>query len=133
MKVTELRIGNLVDISFKEDGLRFIREINLVHSSFINAIQVPNYDGEIDTLDNINLIYGIPLSEDWFIKFGFKKTICGFERDDFPMSIEVDSIGYTTFGFEYYGGDKFEKEIKYVHQLQNLYFVLTGEELTYNK
>jgi hypothetical protein len=33
-------------------------------------------------------------------------------------------------GWLFYWDDKWDNRIKYVHQLQNLYFFLTGEELT---
>jgi len=40
---------------------------------------------------------------------------------------------YEVGEFIFYGKhNSIEKPIKYVHQLQNLYFALTGEELTFN-
>jgi hypothetical protein len=47
------------------------------------------------------------------------------------MSIKTE-LGFWNNGDAIYFSYGFEKsiELKYVHQLQNLYFALTGEELT---
>ena len=60
----------------------------------------------------------IPLTEEWLLKFGL-------------MSIKTE-LGFWNNGDAIYFSYGFEKsiELKYVHQLQNLYFALTGEELT---
>jgi hypothetical protein len=66
----------------------------------------------------------IPLTEEWLLKFGFSKkvdyllqkrgfSIC-FEKHGDIFECFLESIGI---------------EIEYVHQLQNLYFALTNEEL----
>lgn len=64
----------------------------------------------------------IPLTEDWLERFGFRKSHRGkFEHDNLPYDI------YGGTGLYMHG---VKPEIKHVHQLQNLYFALTGEELT---
>lgn len=80
----------------------------------------------------------IPLTEEWLIRFGFKKDINDWFTNSFVASIQ-DSVTMiyinivsgsaclTDFDDREqmsYVGNK----IKYVHQLQNLYFALTGEE-----
>ena len=64
----------------------------------------------------------IPLTEEWLLRFGIDKK---------------DRVinGNFNIGVLYYNGgiDYFEFDvthIKHVHQLQNLYFALTGKELT---
>lgn len=107
MKATDLRIGNLV-IDHLGD------EAQVSHFSF------SVYDSIPSTMPS-----GIPLTEEWLIKFGF--VLYGgadkfADRDDF-WQIENDE----------HGGwycDHLELSIKHVHQLQNLYFALTNEELT---
>ena len=72
---------------------------------------------------------GIPLTEEWLNKFGF-----GISNDNGTSCIR--SIGNFAivedccYGALTYVVDGFGIEIKTVHQLQNLYFALTGEELT---
>ena len=74
----------------------------------------------------------IPLTEEWMLKFGF-------EKHDFYYAINWGINGvlimkylvpYSLFAMEL--GIGFKKTLQYVHQLQNLYFDLTGEELTIN-
>ncbi len=63
----------------------------------------------------------IPLTEEWLFKFRL-------------MSIKTE-LGFWNNGDAIYFSYGFEKsiELKYVHQLQNLYFALTGEELKCNE
>ena len=71
--------------------------------------------------------FPIPLTEEWLVKLGF-------ERNDECLELEINDIslvwiGYITLNFN---GTYIilNNEIIYLHQLQNLYFALTGEELT---
>jgi hypothetical protein len=85
------------------------------------------------TMD-LNDVYPIPLTEEWLEKFGFNSkyksvhmlwNLGNFyinqksDEDDYGNSIPQEQIFYYDYTFE----------IKYVHQLQNLYYALTGEEL----
>jgi hypothetical protein len=66
----------------------------------------------------------IPLTEDWLLKFGFKQD------SDLKNSICRYGIWFNKNNMEAtYLSQKLIK-IKYVHQLQNLYFALVGEDLT---
>jgi len=71
-------------------------------------------------VENIKSYSGIPLTEEWLLKFNLKLAGTG-------LSI---SYGITTeiYHFEIMG---YCVKIDYVHQLQNLYHSLTGNELTY--
>jgi hypothetical protein len=74
-------------------------------------------------------IHPIPLTEEWFLKFGFRLWPWGWVKKstDDSAGLRITIMGY----FER-SGDKPVK-IEYVHQLQNLYSALTGEELTINQ
>lgn len=78
----------------------------------------------------VNFIQGIatyepiPLTEEWFYKFGFSKSNVWFEKN----GIELFNIADLYFRAKY----PIKADVKFVHQLQNLYFALTGEELTVN-
>ena len=120
MTVSELRIGNWV----AHDGLPF-------------------YIRDVEDLSDIErtLKHGtftpIPLTEEWLLKFGFqlhseysfrnfmlpknKFFICRWMED--KPSVGVEETG------AFYWSDHLLK-IEYVHQLQNLYWCLCGEELT---
>ena len=72
----------------------------------------------------------VVLNEDWLLKFGFKKTIgtseCNFTNGSY--NIFINSLGEVNFYF-FKESDWYQK-LNYVHELQNLYFSLTGSELT---
>lgn len=71
----------------------------------------------------------IPLTEQWLIDFGFEKDECfemyyEFEND----GVKIISDGREdTFMVDNITGKAVY--LKHVHQLQNLYFALTGEDL----
>lgn len=71
----------------------------------------------------------IPLTEEWLLKFGF-------ETDNIEWWNGLISIGIYKDGLFFCPTEEIHvrigKKIQYVHQLQNLYFALTGEELIIN-
>jgi hypothetical protein len=100
---TELRIGNWVKTTEGE-------------------IQIHN-GWEIDEGNECN---PIPLTEEWLERFGAKSDVVSsmFGLGNW-ISINLSNDG--DFWIENITGEVVV--IKYVHQLQNLYFALTGEEL----
>lgn len=67
---------------------------------------------------NVN---AIPLTEEWLRKFGFEKLQETYFNGDFELDI-------TDAGF-LFSETYIKVSCKYVHQLQNIYFALTGKEL----
>lgn len=63
----------------------------------------------------------IPLTEEWVKRSRFKFKKLGFNN----LSISVGLIG----GEIHFVIDRYYVKLEYVHQLQNLYFALCGEEL----
>ena len=131
MKAQELRIGNF--IMFSDDGTIFT-----VGSIEENGYTVQNEEGT--TWIEAEEFEPILLTEEWLIKFGFSKRdnsvsfsyyIGGNEIThdwlfDLTWLEKPERIGAPNAPF-YRNG---RHTIFYVHQLQNLYFALTGEELT---
>jgi hypothetical protein len=125
MKASEVRIGNLLN---HNNG--FVVGPFTVNSIHISDLERDNaYAKEYEP---------IPLTEEWLIEFGFKKennTI--YSISDKLSSSEVGRWYFfknenNSFTPHIKRENKFSwigKEIKHVHQLQNLYFALTGEEL----
>jgi hypothetical protein len=109
MKASELRLGNLV-----MDG----KDIEQVNARMIDMLV--KIEADFDP---------IPLTEEWLLKFGFKKT----EWDNFnSYRLMIGNNDYTIVLYSDGNcevGDIITCKIEYVHQLQNLYFALTGEEL----
>lgn len=78
----------------------------------------------------ISAIHPIPLTEEWLLKFGFvvTETNEGIECFYFGKRYSVFQPANTNVWL-LVDGEKGLCEIKHVHQLQNLYFSLTGCEL----
>lgn len=112
----ELRIGNYVKL--------------FLNNSDYNVIQI-----RIDDLYYINQKNGIYepilLTEEWLEKFGFERNENGlfklFNQSEVPILLNEDLNGWTCDGINFSINNT-----QYVHQLQNLYFILTGEELKLN-
>jgi len=114
MKANELRLANWINLK--------------------GNIQVWHID--IDDIDRVNYIgidkyEPIPLTEEWLLKFGFEKV-----GDTYMLKITkliyhccyvryVDDIWW----FLSRKGATYDFKFNNVHQLQNLYFALTGQEL----
>lgn len=114
MKAQELRVGNYVQLEDK-----FI-EIDIESFSNKNIMDLPLTEW----------CQPILLTEDWLLKFGFYIVNPSFSNKIYYNKIRPE-LEIRLSGNEYNLGIESEwlKEIKYVHELQNLYFVLTGEEL----
>jgi hypothetical protein len=70
---------------------------------------------------------GVPLTEEWLLKFGFDKWFLDY---GFNLRGIICDIFYNVNTRELRINGDIKIPIEYVHQLQNLYFALTGEELT---
>lgn len=120
IKPEELRVGNLVNVLSESDNI-------LLPTGQTIKISEITWEGVTEILPkrekNIKLNYRnidpIPLNEDWLFKFGFEREgqVIGRLRLD------------TDFGISIIDFNNLPNHCKYVHQFQNLYFVLTGEEL----
>jgi hypothetical protein len=116
MKANELRIGNWVMVF----PVKHPQQVCDVMFDSVNTESVfGQHYGEVDP---------IPLTEDWLLKFGFVSNPYEDRYEKGTIHIECDK----TKGATYLWIENMP-HIKYVHQLQNLYFALTGEELTYER
>ena len=107
----ELRIGNWIEIKDSKGICTRVTE-----STFDSNIE-KNYKP-------------IPLTEEWLLKFGlnnptnekpyhFKKSAVEFLHSEFQDELKCFCNDKPMFSFP----------CKYVHQLQNIYYSITGEEL----
>lgn len=126
MKANELRIGNWVK-AFKSNESVYI--INIYGSS-----------GLVDVISNGIQHFRIsislftkptPLTPEILVKMGFKELPNGcFELDRFGI-MKIPNTGMYPDIWEFGISCSDLADIQYVHQLQNLYFVLTGTELEF--
>lgn len=114
MKATELRIGNYVWDDYS--GEMIVSEIDSKGwVSLRKNLNLPEGAFKAGTIESI------PLTEEWLLKFGFESLLngAGYVK-------KGTEIGYNHNGFYIITSGL---KIEYVHQLQNLYFALTGTEL----
>lgn len=114
MKASELRIGNCVNY---EQTTHIIYQIS---NNFCSCYWYKGDPRDADT-HRTNDIKPIPLTEEWLLKFGFKK-----DNNFTWVKIEMELMQRDDGFWIWLGADLY---LKYVHQLQNLYHALTGNEL----
>tara|TARA_R110000787_G_scaffold46422_2_gene112672 strand:+ start:587 stop:946 length:360 start_codon:yes stop_codon:yes gene_type:complete len=116
MEVKELRIDNWIKYNFKIQGWN---DVQVCANDFHNGFRNDKF---------VSMNYKpIPLTEEWLLKFGFvfTKISQGFNQ---YRNGNVLQLSITPNGFEFFFNYKWIN-IKNVHQLQNLNFALTNEEL----
>ena len=126
MKAQELRLGNLISIKDLANGYKKIESIIELG---VKATRL----GPIKVICEYDDIQPIPLTEEWLLKFGFKSDGTWI----ILRSIHVDLAWFKPANHQHKGNIYIEKDneishgvnCEYVHQLQNLYFALTVEEL----
>jgi len=117
MKAEELRIGNYVF------GLNMEEPVRRINDSIEYNYKTEKY--ELDAID-ILCFEPILLTEEWLLKFGF--YIDSFKNYELG-NINIHRLTFKLDIFEDDAWHTIPVKMKYVHQLQNLYFTLTGEEL----
>lgn len=134
----ELRIGNLVNT---QDGHGVVRAVNL----FIATVDVMNCVSEFTD----DALSPIPITPEWLERLGFVNRQNEFDEwgikifDDPHRPNSYFYTGWFVIYAEYKDqiidhfvcnmGDyrnETDAKFKYVHQLQNLFYCLTGQELT---
>ena len=119
----ELRIGNLIETTNK----------------IVRVIQTSKDTIWIQDLNRNALpalmpqwFSGIPITEEWLIKFGYKTIYDDFMfiRGEFTIMKENGIYGVHKTNRTYI---TYCDNIKSIHQLQNFTYILTGEELTINE
>ena len=114
MKASELRIGNLL---LCRGGVSEVLEVYESHIKTEKEDKIP-----------MRIVQGIPLTDEWLLRFGFEKNTTSWVY--LQSSKNVKAIRVRIQGKYLFYNDRI---ISAVHQLQNIYFALTGEELTLKK
>jgi hypothetical protein len=122
MKASDLRIGNY--ISPLGMGITVVEGFclwdGLIQSSHFAERGIEDFKA-------------IPLTKEWLLKIGFEFAVDTWYLNGFALweTEWGDDKGGTGIGYFYELREKgmMDKHIEYVHQLQNLYYSLTGEEI----
>jgi hypothetical protein len=122
MESKELRVGNLV---YESKRSKILRKKIGVEICEIKSLDIHH----LESFPESENFEPIPLTEEWLFKFGFEKNENGlfklFNESEVPILLNEDLDGWTCDGINFSVNGT-----QYVHQLQNLYFALTGKELT---
>lgn len=133
MEASELRIGNIINqgAMYGEQAIEAYQIYN--YSLFEKGGKVAEYYKDWQPIE---------LTEEWIEKIGFEFFDYGV-ADNIIMreyflnksitvryKICLNSDGFNEFSIEVMGREMLlNGDVRYLHQLQNLYFAITGEEL----
>jgi hypothetical protein len=132
MKTYELRIGNLVSRKDLGNGYERVESVIYLGEKVVTS-------GPIKVICEYESIEPISLTNEWFERLGFGYRNENGQKyyhiysdelgDEVQLAMDDDEFAF----YLWWNDGKYERFpsqlIKYVHQLQNLYFALTGEEL----
>jgi hypothetical protein len=131
MKATELRIGNTIESSIGGEW----------YEVAVTTDTIYNFINDFDVFNKFNR--PIPLSEDILLRLGFVRINHSWSLNDGSENYHYEINGNERHFLLYFNGRQFSandgklssfryENNKHLHQLQNLYFALTGTELTLN-
>ena len=114
IKARELRIENLV---LCRGAISVVTSVDMFSVGYLTQ------SGKGERKIPLRLVKPIKLTEEILLKCGFSKRSGIYVKHGFPFSLCKDG--------EFYESDELPTFIflQHLHQLQNLYFALTGEEL----
>lgn len=120
MQANECRIGNWVEFKKKQ-------------SYDYTTLTGSSFEGSYIE----NTFKPIKLTEEWLLKFGFEKDFNNLNgRWQFFISKDGSNVIIEKFNEQWifiWELNFVGRPIGFVHELQNIYFALTGKELTYIK
>ena len=112
INIQELRLNNWIDFTSTPGNYEQVKDIQ-------------TYDMKTPSVNRVAVsdVVPIPLDKVWIERFGF-------EWIDTHWSNNGRVSLYITADYECIFNNLLSVKLSYVHQLQNLYFALTGQELT---
>jgi hypothetical protein len=141
ISIKELRIGNLALFDGRIVVVWGFGRTIFDYGLISDHVDIYNIDDHEDDYVSIKSLKPIPLTEEWLLKFGFKKRESSvsdsFYIGENPTTRDwmfdifwiKNMMDYSYEDYPFYRNGHFK--IKSVHQLQNLYFALTGEDLEF--
>lgn len=130
MTVSDVRVGNWVKCKTTE-GLKFGKICDILDLGYFAAkCNGVEYRGKFDKPGiDIECVEPIELTDELLKKCGYKKVDkYTFLKDGF-ISIHKDSITQVYHLYDSWEDIIIGREIKGLHHLQNLFYMLNGEEL----
>lgn len=123
MNARELRIGNLINYRIQDnlDEKKDWFEVSEIDATDLAVLE-----------NNIDYDYQpIPLTEEWLVRFGFELQPMKHDLREWYFIEDGKFSMNNARGFWSHSPIYLEDVIgiKYIHQLQNLFYALTGKEL----
>jgi len=132
--INELRINNYVYYNNEHNEIGIITKLVTELITDINYVGINN---RIDVHYLNKHINPIPITEEWLFKFGFKDR-SGTLKNKMSYGIEIGKMEIAWYRqdnktrFQTIENGFILKYVNYVHELQNLYYAITKEELILN-
>lgn len=131
MNKEEIRIGNLIAFDDGSTDIVIVKGIYYGQDLWFIDWILHSGNGGFKNGDSIFIDFKpIPITEDWLLNFGFKKNYDWAKQLSAEYKYGGHGVTFYNGVYSFWCGDKFSIQIIHVHQLQNIYFALTGEELT---
>jgi hypothetical protein len=125
LEAKDLRIGNLIWLKIHHHPV-IVEQIYIPFHEYNFWLTTDLHEGE-----KIEDYEPIPLTEEWLLKFGFEKKGKRISKEWFYLWHDEGKIVFAIAEMIENIGKYLI--INYVHELQNLFHSLTGEELTLNQ
>jgi hypothetical protein len=131
IKAQELRIGNLISTKFNDAPFHEIVALHKVGAKF-------TYPENREASASYEYISGIPLTEEWLLKGGYKQHADKLTYSKLITELDmlitlIDFIGSFNLCLSGPFGMVTVGAVAFIHDLQNKEFALTGQELTFDK
>jgi hypothetical protein len=124
MKITDLRIGNL--IQWGDESNNIVSIVGL----YLGDNEYPAIETNKKELATIDEFVGVKLTDEWYKKLGFHFYQGVWYDKTLSNMIFPDG---RFFSVGEVGGEWYINTVHFVHELQNLYFAVEGEELIIKK
>jgi len=131
IKAAELRIGNYLCQGSKQEPESYYE--GTVSDIYEDENVYWDYDGASNgsSKDSLSKLSPVPLSEEWLQRFGFIRQTLEYDEQGRSIEVRFSKVTHAVVwpaegNSEYYN---IPVPCQYVHQLQNLYFALTGKDL----
>lgn len=141
LSAKNFRIGNIVKAKTTSDEFNIVKEIGFSDEQrgYYLRLETVNHGVWLEH-NGENLILGIPITEKWLVNLGFEKDNNGSYWIDLQTHyLElIPSNGYWYPTYVQVPEMSHEPDqrvstnrIEFVHELQNLFFAITGSELEF--
>ena len=135
IQANELKKHNLVYFENINVGVR-PSERELIELKYFTSNKCIGQDFDCALLHEVDFkqIAPIPLTEEWLVKFGFELNGEDYIIPNFIFEIRKKLKSHSDVFVLFHDSNDMDEimesvEISHIHQLQNLYFALTNEEL----